>query len=217
MRSIAIGPRASSPRVGPGRAPGSGLRLTHDNTTPQVLAPRRLQSLPLGRIALLTGGEWLRKDAMLQLRCERRARLAAETVWVPPRSSAARVIDVIGGTLHDALGTLARVGLADATILPRPVARSIRGRAGSLAPCLACRAAAGASPPTWVLIDEFLTAVDRPTARAVATAVRVCGNRARASQGWWSPPRTLTVALPPARTASRPGPPGRTGTPSRTR
>lgn len=172
MRSIAIGPRASSPRLRRACA-RFGLRLTHDNTTPpvQALALRRLRTLRPGCIALLTGRSGCGKSVMLHaLRAACAAR--GETVWVPSRSSAARVIDVIGGTLHDALGTLARVGLADATILPRPVRDLSEGERARFALALACRAAAGASPPTWVLIDEFLTAVDRPTARAVATAVR---------------------------------------------
>lgn len=172
MRAIAIGPRASSPRLRRACA-RFGLRLTHADTTPPVraLGLQQLRSLRPGCIALLTGRSGCGKSAMLhalRAACEARG----EAVWSPPRAASTRVIDSIGGSLHGALGTLARVGLADATILPRRVRDLSEGERARFAIALACRAAAEPVAPEWVLIDEFLTVVDRSTARAVAAAVR---------------------------------------------
>lgn len=168
MRAIAIGPRASSPRLRRACA-RFGLRLTHDTSTPtrRDEALRRLRSLPPDAIALVTGRSGCGKSTLLE---DLRAACAAggESVWTPPRARNARVIDAIGGTLHEALGTLARVGLADATILPRRVRDLSEGERARFVLAQAC----AAQHAGWVLIDEFLAVVDRPTARAVAAGAR---------------------------------------------
>lgn len=178
MRAIAIGPGSSSPRLRRACA-RFGLRLTHHSTSPPVHAEalRRLQALRPGRIALVTGRSGCGKSSLLcALRRQLARDCAAGRCLTPRDDGSSRVIDALGGSLHDALATLARVGLADATILPRRVRELSDGERARFGLALALQASRGrggrARGPGWIVIDEFLAVVDRRTARAVAAGVR---------------------------------------------
>jgi ABC-type ATPase with predicted acetyltransferase domain len=109
----------------------------------------------------------------LERECRRRQQTA---IRVAPPAAHVRLIDTIGGTLTAALATLAAVGLADATILPRFVRDLSEGEKARLALAVAIRAAR-VRRASWLLLDEFLAVLDRPTARGVATGIRRTWNR----------------------------------------
>ncbi|MBY0111195.1 MAG: hypothetical protein K2Y21_00130 [Phycisphaerales bacterium] len=174
MRSIAIGPGRSSPRVRMACA-RFGLRLTHMVERPPV-APGHLEALNQleAGVALVHGRSGSGKSSLLNAFVRQR-RLGGEgVVVVVPGRTSGRVIDVLEGSIGDALATLARVGLADATILARRVRDLSEGERVRLA--LASAILSSEDRPHerrgWIVIDEFLAVIDRPTARAVAGSVR---------------------------------------------
>ena len=183
MRAIAIGAGSSSPRLRRACA-RFGLRLTHHSTSAPVHDEtlRRLRALRPGGIALLTGRSGCGKSALIGGLRRQLARERGSGRWLTPRDGGSRrVIDAIGGSLDEALATLARVGLADATILPRRVRElsdGERARFGLALVLMASRRRGGrAGDPGWIVIDEFLAVVDRRTARAVAASVRRAWSR----------------------------------------
>lgn len=178
MRAIGIGPGSSSPRLRRACA-RFGLRLTHDISAPSVNveALRRLRTLRPGGIALVTGRSGCGKSSLLRALRRHLARDSAAGRCVTPRDDpSTRVIDALGGSLNVALATLARVGLADATILPRRVRDLSDGERTRFGLALALRASRRRGPG-WIVIDEFLAVVDRRTARAVAASVRRIWNQ----------------------------------------
>jgi ABC-type ATPase with predicted acetyltransferase domain len=177
MQVIAIGAAPSSPRLRMACA-RFGLRLTHEDPHPprHAAALARVVATPPGSITLITGRSGSGKSVLLhdlERECRRRQQTA---IRVAPPASHVRLIDAIGGTLTAALATLAAVGLADATILPRFVRDLSEGEKARLALAVAIRAAR-VRRASWLLLDEFLAVVDRPTARGVATGIRRTWNR----------------------------------------
>ncbi|MFN9968856.1 MAG: hypothetical protein ACK58T_03065 [Phycisphaerae bacterium] len=172
MRVISIGAAASSPRLRMACA-RFGLRITHDDPCPphHAAALARVQATPPGAITLITGRSGSGKSVLLhdlERACRGRQQRVIRVTTPAPR---VRIIDAIGGTLTAGLSTLALVGLADATLLPRLVRDLSEGEKARLALAVAIRAAR-VRRAQWLLLDEFLAVVDRPTARAVATGIR---------------------------------------------
>lgn len=188
MRSIAIGAAASSPRLRTACA-RFGLRLTHDSpqppTQPAPLA-RALATLP-GSITCITGRSGSGKSLLLRTLEQHLRTQSTRVVRVELPPGHARVIDAIGGSLTAALATLASVGLADATLLPRRVRDLSEGEKARFALAAAIRACR-VRRAQWLLIDEFLSVVDRATAAGVAIGVRRAWNR--------DPMPRLVVATP---------------------
>ncbi|MGH7244799.1 MAG: AAA family ATPase [Phycisphaerales bacterium] len=90
------------------------------------------------------------------------------------RCGSGAVIDLIPLPLERALRLLAAAGLADPFVLGRTVRElSVGERARFfLARALARRSRSSKARPGWLLIDEFLTTLDRETAKGVARSFR---------------------------------------------
>lgn len=89
------------------------------------------------------------------------------------------VVDQFAGPLREVLRLLASIGLADATLLPRTPQELSAGERCRLELALALHRAARhvarrRSGPVTVVVDEFVSCLDRPTARGVAAGFRRC-------------------------------------------
>lgn len=186
IKRIDIGKQTASPRLR--KACGKfGIGLTHAPTTNPPTSPlhtshlETLLSLKAGQIALLTGPSGSGKTTLLS---HLRARLRApNTQSIPQPSTIISVtpppiyrwnvaaIDLIPVSLDRALRLLSLVGLADALLLGRTYSELSGGERARLD-----LARAFARVPrhahTWLLADEFLTPLDRPTASAIAHSIR---------------------------------------------
>lgn len=135
-----------------------------------------------GSIALVTGASGSGKSTILHALQQQLGQRAATLPDLPgereqPNTS---VIDLIDGSLHGALGVLARAGLADATLLALAPASISDGQQWRLRLALAMArcsnehetpASPGDSCDT-LLIDEFTSPLDRVTACCVARTLR---------------------------------------------
>lgn len=137
-----------------------------------VTSPSReldaLMTLSPGSVALVTGPSGCGKSRLLRKLCasvrsaEYHDLSARET-----RRSKATVIDRIALPLDRALRLLGATGLADPFVLGRTACElSVGERARFLL------ARALVRPPAWLVIDEFLTMLDRETAWGVARSFR---------------------------------------------
>jgi ABC-type ATPase with predicted acetyltransferase domain len=93
------------------------------------------------------------------------------------RARAARrrvaVVDLFRSPLEDALGLLARAGLAEAALLARPWDELSEGQRARLAIALGMEEAQQPGPnPATLIFDEFASTLDRTTAAAIARTVR---------------------------------------------
>jgi hypothetical protein len=186
-----------------------GLALRHaPNPTPtDTRRPRRpadarriLRSLAPGRIALITGPSGGGKSSLLQDISAQAAQTPEHILPLPHPPREAPIIDLIPGPLAEAIATLARAGLGDATLLPRTPAELSEGERFRFRLALTmaqihratdfaahgsrthlkeqtprrsrCEMPATPTPPTTILIDEFASTLDRTTARCLCHALR---------------------------------------------
>ena len=87
----------------------------------------------------------------------------------------AAVVDLFRSPLEDALGLLARAGLAEAALLARPWDALSEGQRARLAIALGMEEAeqpGNSSRPATLILDEFASTLDRTTAAAIARTVR---------------------------------------------
>jgi ABC-type ATPase with predicted acetyltransferase domain len=146
-------------------------------------AARQLDNaLQPGSIALVTGASGSGKSTILHVLQQQ---LGEHATTLPDLSVAREqpgtsVIDLIDGSLHGALGLLARAGLADATLLTLPPASLSDGQRWRLRLAIGMARCsnehdAPASPRDscdTLLIDEFTSPLDRVTARCVSRTLR---------------------------------------------
>lgn len=134
-------------------------------------AAQRLDALLRpGQIALLTGPSGAGKSAVLRALVARlRALRRRVRIAQPPVARGRAVVTLFRSSLGHTLGLLARTGLAEAPLILRRADRLSDGQRARLAIALALeRAPAGAT----VIIDEFASTLDRPTAHALAHSLR---------------------------------------------
>ena len=117
-----------------------------------------------------SGKSTLLRTLAPRLRTTRRRVLLVQSL--SQRMPARTLADALKGPLPAALATLARCGLADATLLPRSAREMSDGQRTRLAIALALSHRAHV-----LLIDEFASVLDRITARAVCLSVAACMRR----------------------------------------
>ncbi len=162
-----------------------GIGLTHGGAareTRHVDQLDRLASVAPGQIALVTGPSGSGKSTLLRAlgaRLHVRTARAGHPSYSHRRrvpggrrstrraASACAIIDLIPLPLDRALRTLACVGLADPLLLGRTPEELSTGERARFDLARAISRRAG-----WVLLDEFLTTLDRETATSVARSLR---------------------------------------------
>lgn len=137
-----------------------------DRRAVQRLAAR----LGRGTLALITGPSGSGKSTLLRAvaaRLEARGRVLVRVGATIPANRA--VVDLMPGTLGDAIAGLARAGLGDALLLGRAPEELSDGQRWRLGMALAM---AGAGRGAVLAADEFAAVLDRPTARCLCLGVR---------------------------------------------
>lgn len=127
-----------------------------------------LLALAPGSVALVTGPSGCGKSRLLQKLCAA-AKPAKyhDLSTCERRRNKAPVIDRIALPVDRALRLLGAAGLADPFVLGRTVCELSVGERARFA-----LARALVRPPAWLMIDEFLTTLDRETAWGVARSFR---------------------------------------------
>jgi ABC-type ATPase with predicted acetyltransferase domain len=168
---------------------GVGIRQVHRHRrTPagvsgSRLARRALDALPEGGVALVTGPSGSGKSTLLGRLAAEAARRRLEVVRVPgAEPGRGAIIDLIPGPLGEAIATLARAGLADATLLGRTPDELSEGERFRLSLALGLHRARSARPARApiLVVDEFAATLDRATARSLARGVHRWAARERA-------------------------------------
>jgi len=130
-----------------------------------------LATAPPGGIILLAGPSGSGKSA--RLAAAARFLGTGAVTGTPPATGSRSVIDLVGpGDLRQRLARLVRVGLGEPALAARPAAALSQGERARLeiAIALARAQAAPGAPTRWMLVDEFCSALDRPTAAVVAAS-----------------------------------------------
>lgn len=151
-----------------------------------------LAALQPGQIALVTGPSGSGKSSVLRAlslpeRGDRGAGSVRADTTRPPRPRAptqsthfrGTLLDAMPGHTADALSALARAGLTDALLLARTPKELSDGERARFTIALAL---AHAQPGDTLIFDEFLSTLDRTTARNVALSLRRWMDRAGAAQ-----------------------------------
>jgi hypothetical protein len=120
-----------------------------------------LAALQPGQIALVTGPSGSGKSTVL--------RAIPRSAGRTPTHIRGTIIDAMPGRTADALAALARAGLADARLLARTPNELSEGERARFHIALHL---AHATPGDTIILDEFLSTLDRATARNVALALR---------------------------------------------
>lgn len=147
---------------------GLGVRRRAGARRSTPLAPALLRAIAHSRLTLVTGASGSGKSALGAAIARRlRARGRAVVSAALPRDVRRALIDSL--PRRHALRSLAAAGLADATLLARPVGLLSEGERARLG--LARAIAAASSRPArrrvTILADEFASTLDRATARGV--------------------------------------------------
>lgn len=158
-----------------------GLSLRRVDRTPRDPRLRAAAAeldavLRTGQIALLTGPSGCGKSSILRALMRRRRRgaiVSAGERGLADPSDTRSVLDVLGQPWPRAMGTLSRAGLADPLAIARRPAELSDGQRARLAVALAiARAESCGEQRVTVVIDEFASSLDRPTARLLCRALR---------------------------------------------
>lgn len=149
-----------------------GKRLPPHRAIPCSSLRGLLAHLPHARITLLTGPSGSGKSTLLHALAHELRASGQRCIRVPrdPPASPAPIIDLLAGPLASRLDSLARAGLAEATLIARPPSSLSDGQrarfllARSMHRAIRCRA-------SWLLADEFASTLDRVTARALSWTI----------------------------------------------
>lgn len=146
------------------RAPSRPATRDHAEDARALLA-----ALTPGQIALVTGPSGSGKSSVLRaLNAHARPR-SREALRRVLHAAHRTLLDFLPGSTESALTALARAGLADAILLARTPAELSDGERARFA---LAHALAHAAPGATIVLDEFLSTLDRATARNVALALR---------------------------------------------
>lgn len=142
---------------------------------PEAATARRILTMPGGSVALVQGPSGCGKSTLLAAVAEDAAAqhhtaIDAGTV-LRDADQATPIIDLFDAALADALGLLAAAGLAEPKLWARSTAELSEGQRLRLGIALAMQHA-DRRTHTLLVIDEFGSALDRPTAYGVARTVR---------------------------------------------
>jgi ABC-type ATPase with predicted acetyltransferase domain len=142
-----------------------------------VVAAELDAALRPGGVALLCGPSGAGKSATLRT-LVRRLRTRGRRVAAAPSLAHTRraAVELFRGGLSGAMSHLARAGLADAAVMVRPPDRLSDGQRSRLSLAVAL---ARAKPGATLVLDEFGSTLDRPTASSLARAVRRWAGEAR--------------------------------------
>jgi len=132
-------------------------------------AARVLARLRPGAIAMLTGPSGCGKSTALVMLRRRLARQRRSVVRPPAHlSRRLATIDQVGEDLRAALNILGAAGLAEASLMPRPIGTLSTGQRARLTIAAAMDRC---TPGCVLIVDEFAAVLDRTTARSMATAL----------------------------------------------
>lgn len=131
-------------------------------------ADRLRQLLQPNAVALVTGPSGSGKSLMLRSLARRTQAVVAEAV---PHCTRRAAVDLIERPLDAALTLLSRMGLADACRLVTPGGKLSEGERARLSVAVAFDRAARTDCRV-IIVDEFASALDTPTAESLAVSVR---------------------------------------------
>ncbi len=152
-----------------------GLFEDPDSRDPARSMRRRaheLLDLPDGSIALVNGPSGSGKSSLLRAIVDACAKRELRTERARPMRSARAPVELVGRDLHDALGTLAQSGLADARLIVRPARTLSDGESWRLGLARAMSRVVRSKHETVVIADEFCSLLDRVTAAGVCRSLR---------------------------------------------
>ena len=136
-----------------------GVRLDHDSGR--------------GGLTLIVGPSGSGKSTLLRVlarRARRRGTPVVRAVAITPARARRPLVDLISGSLAERLRTLSAAGLGEAMLLARPVRELSDGERARASLALAMSHAHRARRCT-LIVDEFTSGLDAPTARSLAVSL----------------------------------------------